>query len=755
MKKIKKGITLVLTLVMLLSVATLPAMAEGEPVSTTLTPTADAYMGDSWVLSTNSTSTDVYTHKNYNGDSSYPGGYVGDVFGWNYIRVATFAYDITNVSATLAANPDYQIKSAKFKPYAKYWGNAVKDINFYNINAQWDETSILSKTQKTIYEILPIDSTETNGPKFGTPDLTVVSSYASRAAAENTASYVQDEYDITPLLRKHISNHSSDSLQNFFSFAMEIVAESGNMEYIMQSKESEYGAQLVVEYTKPEGILVKTPPASEGVPDDDVIIEFNNPIASCSVKVNGIDFESGVTINDAKITIDYPFAQNETYSIAISVEDTYGNKFEDTYEFTVLRDITETTQKMGLPKYANMHTLYSDGKLKNEYSSIQLYYNHSSEPDAIAFFKIPMIALPQTGYLDKAVLSFYANGNAPADGYRVFKFAGENWKTLNDDGVTVDSSDNVTGATTYADVKDIVSDFDAYKAGDVTIKEDIGSGYYRYSIDLTEYANECAGQSNIWLGITAQGTATKLFYNQNKYEPYITYTVANSPEFKIADVQHNVTGTTLDALSFSLHTVFDKQVLEAALALADSKGNKVDNVNFVYNSNSNKVELSDGVMLDEQTEYSVTIESGISDKFGNLLEDDLTVCTFTTGKSYDIANIIFVDGDLEVDSDAAAYDSLDSIDDVLSQASVKAAVKFANNTNSPITVWLLAASYNANGALISIGMNDGTWIGGQSAKTLSTTSFAADGADKVKAFVWDYFNTAYPLAVNCTIGAAR
>ncbi|MBR5505025.1 MAG: hypothetical protein IKV73_01780, partial [Clostridia bacterium] len=278
MKKITKCLALLLSLVMLLSVVSVPAMAD-DLAATTLTPVADAYAGGSTGPSVAPSGTILRLGKNYT---------KSPVVNWsNGNYVVAVAYDVTSVFATLEANPGYAIKSVKFNPNVGAGWNLGSvsglKLNFYPVNAKWSEVSTEGHyqfTKENIDKILPIVSSSkgSSATFLNTPAVSLSASASTGAKS----------FDITSLFKLHQATNQNTDLQNFFSFVIEPTASAGNFEYDLKSKESGTGAALVVEYFKPEALTLASSVYPER-PQDDVVLTFSNYIDSATATVNGAD----------------------------------------------------------------------------------------------------------------------------------------------------------------------------------------------------------------------------------------------------------------------------------------------------------------------------------------------------------------------------------------------------------------------------------------------------------------------------------
>ncbi len=595
MKTSKKYLSLFLAVILMLSSLPLPVMA--DPSKTSLTPTGDVYIG----YASSAPVKNEYEFVRLYKASSTPEG-------WSKGSVGAFSYDISSVWNTLAENDGYVIKSATWKAYSKYTGTTAPSVNFnfYMMDTSWTESTISKDTLPANVSSYPVWNTS--------PDVTQNS--------EITTSEQLQSYDITALLRKHMNENESEANKNFFSFAIELDITSGKAECDITANSSTAtnanAAVLEVEYFKPTPIAIDGEPTFPENPNDDFEIRFNNPINEASVKIGGATITEGVTINDTKIIVDYSFAQCKPYIIDVFAKDAYGYSVSETYAFATGFDTDDTKVEMNSGRGDGTFLSADDSEsARPAYGGYNVWYNYPENgSDSFLLYKVALTHISADKYLDKAVFNFNSVNQVDLTSWRVFEFAGDDWDIAN---------------IKYADsaVYEIITDYQAHSAGvPFAVTED--SGYYRTSVDITDYVSECilAGQEYIFIGVTAERATAKL-HTHYGFKPYITYHIANNPSPSLVSDSASFSGTTLNSLSFKTMSLFDKAIIEGALSLQTSSGSVIDDAEFVCDSG--RVYLKAPVALEAETTYKVVAAIGTADKFGNqITADNSVVYEFTT-----------------------------------------------------------------------------------------------------------------------------
>lgn len=106
---------------------------------------------------------------------------------------------------------------------------------------------------------------------------------------------------------------------------------------------------------------------------------------------------------------------------------------------------------------------------------------------------------------------------------RLYKLPGDSW-----DGASM----------TNSTISSYVNDYETYKAGLITQSVDTGTSgkNYRYTFDITDYANECRNQSVIYVAATIKTITAKVWVGTGdgaKYSPKYTFTPAAAPELSL------------------------------------------------------------------------------------------------------------------------------------------------------------------------------------------------------------------------------
>lgn len=311
MKTSKKYLSLFMAAIMMLSALSLPAMA--APYPTSLTPSGDVYIGYSSSAPVKNEYEFVRIYKK-----------VPSPAGWNHGSVGAFSYDISDVWSTLEANAGYVVKSAKWKAYVKYAGTNASEcsFNFYMMDTQWTESTISKNTLPANVSSYPVWN--------NAPDVTQNSTI--------TTSKQLQTYDLTSLLRKHMTENKNESNKNFFSFALDFTT-NGQAECDIDAnsatKPSANAAVLEIEYIQPDPLAIDGDPVLPSASDEDAVITYNNNIASATAKVNGADVDSQyITVESNTVTIDKS-AFEQCDVLEVCANDEYGFSIKSIYAFVV------------------------------------------------------------------------------------------------------------------------------------------------------------------------------------------------------------------------------------------------------------------------------------------------------------------------------------------------------------------------------------------------------------------------------------
>ncbi|MBR5505233.1 MAG: hypothetical protein IKV73_02875, partial [Clostridia bacterium] len=436
--------------------------------------------------------------------------------------------------------------------------------------------------------------------------------------------------------------------------------------------------------------------------------------------------------------------------VAVTATDSYGSSLTTTHTFTTGRDTTDGSTSLGGAALISANAAPTAGGSVSKWAGANVNYNNPYYPNNfdLMVYKLGLPSVSAGAYIEKASLVFPAWGGTSTttiENYlRLFKLPGEAW-----DLTTMKSSDDAAAA--------YLSDYDAYSAENGVAFKSASTGTWQdgriYEADITDYVNECiaAQQSYLYIAVTAENQTAKLAGTSYGYgsTAHIEYTVNNAPALEFVNKSATVNGATLSAFSFDVLTSFDKAVLESKVSLQYANGNVVDDAEFVYASGT--VSLKAPVVLDEEANYKVVVEIGTQDKFGNsVTAEDSVVYEFATTKNFVIADPILVSASTEIEN-TTDFASLTSLTEV---ADAKAVTSFTNNLATTKHIYVAAASYDSNGELLAVSMDDVS-ISAGATYTVASSAISAEGAATIKAFVWDYSDQITPLAASCTIGAAR
>ena len=715
MKKISKSLAFLLSLVMLLSVVSVPAMADDVP-ATTIQPLDDVNIGRGSTPPINLAGVNKIRLFNIDGNTS-----------WGSTAIGAFAYDVSEVFATLAQNPDYVVDSVKFVPTAtKDEGDTTSmTLEFCPISVKWsssDKEGYTTITTANRGTIIPFSGT---GTEFTAETLSL----------ECKTNPISGQFDITPLFKKHMTNNQGTDLQNFFSFALKMKdTNGGNEAQDIASLESGDGAEIVVTYVKPEALSL-TEYKLPTQPKDEVVLTQNKYIASVSAKVNGADVDAQyINITNSTVTIDYPFGRKSDYTIEVVTIDEYGKSDTFTDSFTT----TYNTESVNA-SFVSTHDV--ETSQSTSVSANFSRFGGSTWGEGVIVYGFTIPEKPSNGYIEKAEFTFWLKEPAPA---LVYEFI----------------TDSAISTLCLADAKAIMTTDarlteSAQKSGEFS--DAYSTTWTQYKADVSSYLNKLyslnkTGTAYIAVACNSVGNASR--HSRTNTSAAITCTINEQPAIEVTDSSCTVTGSVIRELAVELPTVFDSEVLLSNLVLRDSATKEAADVSFKYDPSSRKITLAETATLAENKVYELVINEGTADLYGNTVPADglILIDNITTGANTVATAPILVAASTEIKTDGTTdFASLTPLTEV---ADAKAVAKVSNYRTTSTTVRIAAAAYAANGELLSIEIND-QWIRQGSTFTIASPAISADGAATIKAFVWDYYDQVTPFAVSCTIGAAR
>ncbi|MBQ4528394.1 MAG: hypothetical protein II998_10010 [Clostridia bacterium] len=708
----KKVLCLFLSVVMLMGISPL-VMAESEssPV-TEMAPLHDAWIGRSSSASvytsacTDGTEAIVRLFHNVNYDAEP---------AWSNATIGAFAYDVTDVFETLSSGDGYVIDKVFFKPYqsSKYGSVADMKLHFYHITTKWSETAeegYVEFTSANKNLIFPLDASYTAGPKFAnSPSLTI----------DEPNGEITSEYDITSLFKLHQATCEGTELQNFFSFALTMTnSNTGSNERDIATKESGNGAELVVTYKKPEALTVAEAVFPEN-PSENISVTFNNPIDTAVVSLNGEELsDKYITIENEIVTVEYDLFKNTTYSFEIVATDIYGDTENHSAIFTTTHSTEEHTQS----PISAIHIGAGESDISSYFEAI----GGSNHGNGIVLYGFDAPKPPENGYIEKAEFSFWVRGNDI--GVYAYKFDGD----PENEELSL-SSDSVQNALTQENSL-IASAIETGNSAQVS-----SYTWYEYTADVTAYINELvfAGDAieTAYVAVGSNSTTRLAGQSYSGNLPIKLNIITNlDPAIEAQNKAFSIRGAKLESLSFTLMTVFDKNVLLENLCLRSEDGDVVD-VKFDYNTSNSKVYLAEeeALMLRPDTVYEVVILGGASDVFENVAEDDIVITAFKTKANFEVAipKIVASDASLDAESfeDASNLESLGG--------SAKAVCVLTNNDYvGERKAYLAIATYDTDGCLSAIKLAPIT-VGAGETVFAETESVSTPDEKTAKAFIWN------------------
>lgn len=549
---------------------------------------------------------------------------------WKNTAIASLAWDLSGVFETLENNPGYVVKSVKMCATTYYWGSAPGlKLNLYNIDTKWSETDedgFVTFTSGNKAKILPIDPANVDFPDFiREPDLVLDGTYAQRNSDGTLKADITEEYDITHLFRLHQAKNHGTDMQNYFSFAIDSVADSGNYEFNIRTKEHGNPASLVVEYSLLEE-LTEEDATLPVFPDDSLNVVYNNPLSDAKIKVNGSLVTDGISFSGTNLNFDYPFENNTVYFIDVSVTDIYGQTASGTYSFVTTHEIMSEDS---IAASSSFITSSGAGTFPGMGVNAKYYGEGNNNNSMVVYgFELPKAG---NGYIENAVFRFWSTSEASGEYKRVYEFDGD-W-VLSGDGAITTLDDSVTA---------IIDNYDEYAITNVKCTSNRGE-YYAFDADITSYVNRLLsdGRSGTaYIAVCSFGSDSGKYVRKNPdssiasfANPYFYATLNENPEIYCMDKSFEIEGNSLKTLSFKFTTLFDKDVIESNVFIKDEDGNILDDVVLKYDTDTSSVYLESEVMLDTDKAYSVVINAGIEDKFLNFLESDIIVTAFSANEN--------------------------------------------------------------------------------------------------------------------------
>lgn len=358
---------------------------------------------------------------------------------------------------------------------------------------------------------------------------------------------------------------------------------------------------------------------------------FSSPVADAVVTVNGIkteDFE----IDEDVVNVNYTADENSPLEISVTATDEYKQPVRVTASYRTSRNIVTFDDTVLNSLYCIGKGITSDGTdYANESSLFEDYSPEVKLSDGGAvFYELPLPVYDQNKYLSSYKMNVYTN-NANAN-IKAFAIPAE-YNAENGLYIIDEEDMSLNESKTLYNVADIFADYEHNKAGDVIALQST-EDFTHIQVELTSLARERIenGDTKMIVALTTDDSDTKFSSHQSAEEgTSVVAEIENNPKISVHGAIATVWGCELTSASFGTYT--DAASVLGGVAVTDKDGIEVSDAEFVYNPHSNKIELKNKILLNENSSYSIVIKSGTSDSFGNTLSAPLTVTSFETGKN--------------------------------------------------------------------------------------------------------------------------
>ncbi|MBQ4629613.1 MAG: S-layer homology domain-containing protein [Clostridia bacterium] len=364
-----------------------------------------------------------------------------------------------------------------------------------------------------------------------------------------------------------------------------------------------------LEETTPTKGAQKNPISGEAV------FTFSDDVKFATAAVGGADAE--VVIDGNTVTVPYESREDTLCSITVTASDKYGQKITETLTFRTARDIIDAQESA-------LGSSYCSGEESNSIDTFTPVLKLSD--GGAAFYKLPAPEAEEEKYLSTYKLTMlvkFPEGtkNALDEAKNIRAYAiGDEYDFEN--GLYISNEEN----SDSSNVAFCMNDYDSNKAGDIKAYETDEENTVVIEVELTSLAR---GKSSDFI-VALTSTSGAEFASADSADTKILYEIENNPRIKFHSPETKIWGCELTYAAFGVYT--DPRKLADYVTITDDSGFEAEGVSFAYNPHSNRIELSESVVLNEFTNYMVVIREGATDSFGNTLDDEVEIAFFETGK---------------------------------------------------------------------------------------------------------------------------
>ncbi len=365
--------------------------------------------------------------------------------------------------------------------------------------------------------------------------------------------------------------------------------------------------------------LKETTPAIDGQKapmSGSAVFTFSDNVKSAAATVDGVDTKPSIEGNT--VTVPYESKEDSLCRISVTASDKYGQKLTETLNFRTARDIIDVEE-------AALGSSFCDGK--NDSSSIDGFTPVLSLGNGgAAFYKLSVPEVEEGKYLSAYNLKMLVklpegtkNALDEARSLRAYAIGSE---YDYDSGLYISDEEN----DDLSNVASVINDYASNKAGDIKAFETDEENTILIEVELTSFARMNDGE--LVVALTSEKGA--MFASAESDDTRVLYEIENNPRIKSHSPEISLWGCELAYAGFGIYT--DGESIAKSVTITDDSGFEAKGVEFIYNPHSNRIELSKSVVLDEFTNYIVVIREGAADSFGNVLDDEIEVAFFETGK---------------------------------------------------------------------------------------------------------------------------
>ncbi len=419
----------------------------------------------------------------------------------------------------------------------------------------------------------------------------------------------RNRYDIKSYINECIANG-----QEFFYIAL--TRESGAARACQHSSSTAYWKpKLYYTLADAPALKLETSSPADGAEnaaygsDISMTFDFTNEIDSAIACVN--DVQKEVTVTDDFVSVKCDLTADTAYTVNITATDIYNQQLTKTIHFKTSRDMSTPTLSV------NSSYTIKDGDAYINTTSDSVSPQISLANNGAVFYKLELPSVLSSQYLSVYTLCIGLDSCDDANSIKAYALASDMGSY--DNLYIIDDADLAENAGKI-NVSDILNDHDANSAGMVTVDGD------NLIIELTALANQRIKSGSVDMTIALTSDSAKAQYCMDNAQ--INAVIENDPKFRLYDAQTEVYGCELLSAQFGIYTDLSGEYV----AILDDGGNEVDSAAFAYNGFTNKIELCQKVLLEENASYDIVIKQGAADSFSNTASENIIVTSFVTEK---------------------------------------------------------------------------------------------------------------------------